>query len=93
MFDASKGRQLFNNLYDKVLVRNDTQLWYEGGYVTWECWMRVASDMADELGSEDMTDLMAYIIECNPDNVGTAFSDGFTFLLGATMENEYEMGE
>lgn len=99
MFDARNGKKVFNNLYKTVLDKNDPELWYEDGYCIWECW-KFASGNAlgylwdgNRLNDEGETDLMAYIIECNPDDVATLFDDGFGFLLGQMMQNEYEMGE
>lgn len=95
MFDAKNGKKIFDHLYEEVLKANDHELWYEGGYVTWECWDYAASNALEQWDStnDGITDLMAYIIECNPDDVGTIFNDGFGYLLGQMMQNEYEMGE
>ena len=93
MFDATNGKKVFEVLYDKVLTKNDPQLWYECGYVTWECWKYAASEAIEAMAYEDVADLMAYIIKCSPDDTMTVFVDGFTYLLGQMMENEYEMGE
>lgn len=96
MFDATNGKKVFELLYEKVLMHNDPQLWYENGYSTWECWDYAADNAMSWLvdagmGSESITDLMAYVIECNLDNIFDAFGDGFGFLLGNMMQNEYEM--
>lgn len=95
MFDAKNGKKVFDRLYEEVLKANDTGLWYESGYSTWECWDYAASNALERWVStnDDMTDLMAYVVECNPDDVCTVFFDGFHYLLGNMMQNEYEMGE
>lgn len=99
MFDATNGKKVFELLYERVLLHNAPQLWYENGYFTDECWEYAADNVlaylvgGNHINSKDKTDLMAYIIECNPDNVGDAFNDGFGYLLGGTMQSEYEMGE
>ena len=99
MFDATNGKKVFELLYEKVIEHNDPQLWYEDGYCIWKCWEYAAQNAMAPLvdgnciSDEDETDLMAYIVERNPDNVSGAFDDGFWYLLGEMMENEYEMGE
>jgi len=98
MFDASEGKKVFERLYKTVLEKNDPELWYGNGYSTWECWDYAADNAVSYLvdhgfGGESITDLMAYIIECNPNDIGNAFGNGFEYLLGTTMQNEYEMGE
>lgn len=99
MFDATNGKKVFELLYVRVLMHNDPQLWYENGYSMDECWEYAADNVlaylvdGNHVSSNDKTDLMAYIIECNPDDVGTVFNDGFGYLLGQMMQNEYEMGE
>lgn len=99
MFDARNGEKVFNNLYKTVLEKHDPELWYENGYSTEDCWDYAADNVltylvgGNHVSSNDKTDLMAYIIECNPDDVGTVFNDGFGYLLGQMMQNEYEMGE
>ena len=71
----------------------------QDGYCIWECWDYAADNVltylvgGNHVSSNDKTDLMAYVIECNPDDVGTVFNDGFGYLLGQMMQNEYEMGE
>lgn len=98
MFDATNGKKVFELLYERVIERNDPQLWYDG-YFTDECWEYAADNVlaylvdGNHINGKDKTDLMAYIIECNPDNIDDAFNDGFGYLLGCMMQNEYEMGE
>lgn len=95
MFDAKNGKKIFDHLYEEVLKTNDPELWYESGYSTWECWDYAASNALEQWDStnDGITDLMAYVVECNPDDVCTVFVDGFHYLLGNMMQNEYEMGE
>lgn len=99
MFDATNGKKVFELLYEKVIEHNDPQLWYEDGYCIWECWEYAADNVlaylvdVNHVSRKDETDLIAYICECNPDNVDSAFGDGFGYLLGQMMQNEYEMGE
>lgn len=99
MFDAKNGKKVFDRIYERVLETDDPARWYEDNYVVWECWkyagLNAIAALVDSsrINDEDETDLMAYIIECNPDNVADAFDDGFHYLLGNMMQNEYEMGE
>lgn len=99
MFDATNGKKVFDRIYKEVLEGNDPSLWYEGGYVTWECWKYAALNAlaslvdGNRINGEDETDLIAYVCECNPDGIETVFDDGCTYLLGNMMENEYEIGE
>lgn len=93
MFDASSGEAVFRYAYDTVLRKNDPDVWDSGGYVTWECWQYAATNVCELLSDDEVTDLMAYVIECNPDNAHTVFCDGFTYLLGQMMLSEYELGE
>lgn len=88
MFDAKEGKRVFESAYDGVLTARDPEVWYAGGYSVWACWESAASDAIDGFDCESVTDLMAYVLDL--EDAHTAFSDGFTYLLGQMMEEKYE---
>lgn len=90
MFDATNGERVFEGAYEKALATENPEMWYACGYCIWECWSRAALDAIESLPCEDVTDLMAYVLD--PEDAHKAFCDGFTYLLGQMMEDKYEGG-
>ncbi len=90
------GKRIFNDIYQNVMCGNDVELWYaDPCYSVDDCWANAAMEQVKchmALSFDEILDLTAYVIECNPDSAEDAFFDGFGYYLGQMLMNEYEMG-
>jgi len=88
MFDAKHGKELADNVYERILEKADVALWYSF-YNPDECWDYAASEITDVMRGDDLTDLMAWVIS-EQDFYGTAWNDGFGYLFGQLLASRYE---
>ena len=92
MFDVRHVEEVANEIYSTILEREDVAQWYEDEfYDESSCWDRASADAMDylALGGCEITDLMAWVIgeQCES---GTAWKDGFGYLLGSLLASRYE---
>lgn len=83
-------------LYKHVLDHNDVELWYHDSFYNIdECWKRAVSDATAsvELYNDDLMALITWVNETAPDDMWSAFSDGFPYYIGAAFAAIYELGE
>ena len=69
MFDADKGKEIIDRLYNDVLEREDATFWYEpwNGVNTTEAWERCIADREGDMLFGNECDVVAYLATMTTD--------------------------